>query len=213
MATWTTSGTSNVTGAIWLTWAGSTATSCTTSTDFIWGDWCSTSSSTTATIITNQVLTWNNWNQVVRQVRTATPEQAAAHLQRIEESRRRQAEIDRERTKASQRAERLLLELLDENQAKDYRDRKKFRVIGSDGETYEIDARQAHGNIDRIGKNGRAIENYCVPLSDCDCPTPDHIVAQLLALKANIDHLLEKANRMEIMADGTRRMLPRRQRA
>jgi hypothetical protein len=204
--------TANTVKVIWTAWNATGSATTTSSTGDCWYVWNDTGSNT-ATVNTNTTLTWSNWNAVNRAVRTATPEQAAEQIRRIEESRRRQDEINRERTAAAQRAERLLLELLDEKQTKEYRANKKFRVIGADGETYEIDAEHAHGNIKKLNDKGKAIESYCVPLSDYECPTPDHIVAQLLALKANIDHLLEKANRMEILADGTRRVLPRRQRA
>ena len=83
-----------------------------------------------------------------------------------------------------------------------------FHVVAANGERYQVDAKEAHGNLKRIDANGKAVESHCVPLGD-SCPTADHVVAQLLALRFNIDHLLAKANRQLILPDGSRRMIPR----
>lgn len=220
----TTGSITDVTDGVWKVWDGNTATSWASSTacntDAAWGYWVEDYGLDNCTVYrAANDNTWNGWvvtraggiaTRVEQPVRTAA--EIAAHDAQVAESRRKQEEIQRKRTAAAQRAERLLLELLDEEQTKQYRKNKKFRVVGQDGMSYEVDAQHAHGNIKKLGDDGKFVESYCVPLSqeyqDC-CPTADHVVAQLLALRHNIDHLLAKANRTQILPNGDRRVLPR----
>lgn len=234
---WTSSGTvtgtlTDCTDGVWVPWTttyGTTASNTTVTSHANNACWATWNDNDTffndCTVHRDTQTAWVRWTEVrgvgattVARVRAntapavRTAEEVAAWERQVAESRRKQEEYARKATKAKQRAERLLLELLDPEQTKQYRKDKRFHVIAANGERYEVDGNHAHGNIHRVDEKGKYVEKLCVPLSQEfseSYPTADHIVAQLLALRFNIDHMLQKANRSLILPNGDRRMLPR----
>jgi len=89
---------------------------------------------------------------------------------------------------AYERAEALLLEHLDEGQARDWKNDSSFDVIAQDGGTYKVDA-QAQSVTNYA--NGVW---YCLQPYDSMIPSPDVALAQKLWLEADEAGFLKAAN-------------------
>lgn len=121
----------------------------------------------------------------------------------LEETRRRDAEYRAEmvrrgearvaaRHEAFRRAEALLLEWLDEQQRADYAEHKVIRVTSNLGNLYEVDCRGSiAGNIYLV-EDGWRVRVSCVHIQGY--PSPDAWLAQVLALEADEESLMQIAN-------------------
>lgn len=191
-----TGGMARVGDVIWFT-----NTTATTATDQ-WFD----VSSTTGTVSMYYDSAWQSWVADIRADRTGVTEAAhglfgngvggviaeqrdaaLAALQRREP--RAQAYFD-ERASAQARAEELLLQCLTPAQRELYRRESVIQVVGGKtGLLYTIDARHFQRNIMRA--DGR---NFCAHPPVRDMPLADIILIQKLAIQANEEHFLERAN-------------------
>jgi len=109
----------------------------------------------------------------------------------VEAARREEERKQSMRQEAKQRAEELLLGNLTQEQRDSWRQFKRFRVIGQDGETYELDCTRQHQNIRRIA-NGRPVEEFCIYLPGV--PIGDNHLAQKFMLECDIRELKRIAN-------------------
>lgn len=103
---------------------------------------------------------------------------------------------DEERSKARERAKRLLVSSLDDTQRQELAELGAFRVLGQDGQTYVIYA-HTHGNVyQEIEK--RFVTNFChVPLLE-GLPVYDQMLAQKLLIESDLTTFLSDAIATEI---------------
>lgn len=84
-------------------------------------------------------------------------------------------------------AERRFLSFLTSDQRRMYRDYNKIHIIGQDGNKYLLKCSKHHANIYLL-VNGKKVNKWCVYV-DHDVPWCDNLLAQKLALEANIEFL------------------------
>jgi hypothetical protein len=112
------------------------------------------------------------------------------------ESNWRAAEQDRVRYAAEARATALLLSVLPEDQKEPYRLTGVFEIIGSRGGRYRI-RRGVAGNIDWLDEHGNRGGSLCChpPMHGANwVPTPDVMLAQMLALQCDEADFVRVAN-------------------
>ncbi len=90
-----------------------------------------------------------------------------------------------------ERAKRLLIANLDEEQRQEFEARQQFFVRAMDGRLYRVNT-QDHANIDLI-EEGRPTVNFCIVSSEY-VPIYDQMLAQKLMLETDIGKLTEIAN-------------------
>jgi hypothetical protein len=199
--------------AYWCTEGGTYTTSSTASTTTAWSSWCDYSTAATTTAASGDV--WITWNTsgtnasattMPVSVRRAaiperTPEQIAADQAA---QRRREAEWKAERDKreaeakaAEARATKLLKENLDDEQRKELASHKRFHVVGSDGERYEVDCTKRQHNVFAV-KDGKRVREFCA-VQTGDTPLQDHLLAQKLMLEADADAFKRVANKWDLV--------------
>lgn len=158
-------------------WVSDSPTSSATS---AWGIWTGECVSTTSCTLSN-----GNW------VQWSLPAQASPAPQ--------QRESDRLTTAAMQRAERLLEELLTNEQVEQYRKLKKFHVISESGIRYEVNCQRRQHNIYDLDSRGNRVVEHCI-YQEGDLPLPDNIAAQLLLLQTNEQEFRRIANQTRMQA-------------
>jgi len=144
--------------------------------------------------------TWQTWNEnwqptaapVVHIPRyRETEEQRRERLRREEEAKQLAAAEAEIRKKANERAEKLLLSVLDDQQRRDWVASGLFYVHVGDRK-YQI-RRGQHGNISLVDKENRELERFCV-LAQGNVPDADNALAQMFMLKHDEAHIIGKAN-------------------
>lgn len=198
--------------AIWCDWCDSTtSTSCTTGS--AWHYWTDGTSSTCTSTNTASTIAWRAWSACSAAATTPeyqpyrapelTPEERAKRA----EERERQAEAARvaaekaarEAELAKAKAEKLLHELLDAEQKKQYAESKTFDVIGADSERYRVRDGWA-GHVERI-KDGKPIERFCIHPRERVPEADNQLIAKLMLETdpagfrkiANVTRLLQPA--------------------
>lgn len=115
----------------------------------------------------------------------------------VETAREYAEKVEREKREAEERAEKLLVENLDEEQRQAYRDRKVVPIATARAK-YLIKKGKV-GNVVRLNDQGREAERFCVhPITDM--PDQDVMLAQLLWLRWCEDDFLRVANRIPLAA-------------
>ena len=198
------SNTNSTAGVVWTTWCDSTTT--TTSSD-CWGEWCDSGTSTTAATATAVWRVWATGSTSTGEITVRVPvyqapqptqEQLDDSRRRTEEAERRCAEERKKREAAEKKAEELLLANLAKEQQKQYKAERKFRVLGSDGASFEIAYGRA-GNIREINKDGKPVNRFCIHPKEL-VPDQDTMLAQKLMLETDADTFRKIANRTPIHA-------------
>lgn len=178
-------------------WQGTSAT-----TNEAWPTWVSTTASTATTI-------WCAWQDEdsrwprARQVQPVreTPEQKAAReqqLRRYEEERRKRERLARQ---AQDRAERLLVAHLDDDQRKEYEAHRRFHVVGADGKRYEVDAQRRMHNVYELNAKGERTLEHCI-YARGDVPLADNALAQKLMLETDVSAFVRIANQTRLRRAG-----------
>ena len=98
---------------------------------------------------------------------------------------------ERLRKAAEDRAERLLLSVLSDEQRRDWTASGHFFLHVGDRK-YRI-GRTRHGGLSLVDGNNQEIENLCVQVRD-DVPAADNALAQLFLLKHDEEHIVRTAN-------------------
>jgi hypothetical protein len=103
-------------------------------------------------------------------------------------------------------AERLLLSYLNPVQARDYRERRRFGVTGSNGGCYIINCNGISGNVIQVHPGGRKLRGdsqacevmrccaYPDPTEDGPLPSPDIWLAQMLEIRCSELNFLKIAS-------------------
>lgn len=157
---------------------------------------------TTSSSITNQVYyLWtimpNGTSQVVQQQWSYQPYQPTEEqLRQAAEQRARlaeeQAERDRLRAEAAERARDLLLAHLTPEQRHEYETLQAFRLIVGE-KTYRI-RRGIAGNVDLLGADGEPDAQFCIHPRE-DVPAEDNMLAQKLLLENDEPSFVRIANK------------------
>jgi hypothetical protein len=175
-------------GTVWADWVTSaSATTCTvqSSTGDVWTGWLNcTTSSTTST-----AYDWTAWNAPLQLTQAQKDAQKAERLKREEDAKKRAEE----RVAARERAKRLLLESLDEEQKKQYAKDKFFYVLSEKGDRRYRIKQGSHGNVELVNPEGRVVHRYCAAPTG-RVPEEDAMLAQKLFLELNEQDFLKVAN-------------------
>lgn len=86
--------------------------------------------------------------------------------------------------KARRAAERLLFAHLTEEQKAMYRRLRRFRVVGSDGEVYEVDATKRQHNVFLLDQQNRRTQEFCI-YQGGRTPLADNHLGQKLLVEAD----------------------------
>lgn len=137
------------TAAVWYEWTCGNATETSSDTSCVWCDWCnSTATTSTASVTVGVWRTWSSTTDCAYRFTPATapqpltPEERARlaeeQAKRAEAARLASEEARRKAELAQARAEKLLHELLDAEQKRQYAADKSFEMVGADNERYRI---------------------------------------------------------------------------
>jgi hypothetical protein len=121
-----------------------------------------------------------------------TPEERAAFDRQQEELRQRERARRAERNAATARAEELLLMMLDEVQAAQYRMARTFDLVGSLGGRYRIHP-GTMGNVDALDADGEWVGALCAHPTG-GLPLPDVALAQMLHITTDERDFVATAN-------------------
>lgn len=178
---------------VWVQWVGS-ATNIVTYTN-------AASGSVTDTV-------YSVWAQQVDLSKLSKEQRQALQLQQEQQEAARRVEREaneriyaaqRERFAAArERATRLLMQHLSEDQIAMWNARSCIHVRSQSGRLFEIKRGRAH-NIFELNAQGKRIREYCVHVST-NCPDEDNVLAQKLALELNEAALFKVANKWELAA-------------
>lgn len=182
----------------WVYWNSSSSTAATVTAN-TWNAWTSTASNSTTTASGTTAVIWTDWNTTAtaRPVGKYTPpplseeEKERIRIQQ-EELARRQAESEKARKEADERAEKLLKRHLTRTQLRQYRRDRSFCMRGRDGHEYRI-RRAWAGHIERLGEGGKAIERFCIHPT-FEVPLPDNQLVAKLMLETNPEEVRRIAN-------------------
>lgn len=197
----------NSTASTWNTWVstGSTTVNYTLQ-DPIWNQWTATGSTNA---IYNQGPVWNQWNVVAERAqdmaRAMEVQQARIQAMREQVSRdrliqQRARELDaKKRAEAEERAEELLPLVLTVEEMAQYEQEGQVWIRGSAGGYYVVMMeRTVHGNVYTSDEHGCRLMSLCAAPQMYDgnasLPLMDGWVGQILAIKNQEEHYLERAN-------------------
>jgi len=162
--------------------------------------------------VSTTINTWVSWNYHQEMAATITngvvstapiPESALQRLREEAENAKRQREIEQQRIReenfritadrirAKEKAEKLLQSALTPNQQEDLKVKGFFHCRSKIGRIYRI-YRGSHGNVIRMGDNGKEIERLCV--QPAYVPEGDCMLAQKLHIEHNEDEFRRTAN-------------------
>lgn len=128
-------------------------------------------------------------------MRRPEPHRAPPISQHEQDLRRIAEERAANRKAADDRALRLLLTHLDEEQKKDFEATGGFVVIGQSGRPYRINCSGISGNIQVLSRRTRSVQaRLCAHMSS-ELPAADHYLAQKTMLELAEDDFLRIANR------------------
>lgn len=199
----------------WAQWVSITATSNGTTTGDIWYDWNRQHTYASTAITTNTVTIWRDWvdqspqrrgvihTGLGRQVPAETPEQRRVREEQEAQYRREreaanaryyeeQRAAENRRKEADDRAMKLLVSMLNDQQKDDLKKYNHFFVEAPSGRLYRIDY-GTHGNVkvvDRISK--RIIERLCIQPNGV--PRGDANLMQKLMIETAEDVFRSHAN-------------------
>lgn len=205
-----------INGRIWRSWAESFSSSttngcisvnCTAANSHdvhgaVWRQWVTQSTSSTTSDLSNAV--WETWvaihnanimannSAVFVRPHAETPEQIRARVAAAEQRLVARKAEDLARTKAQEKAHKLLIEHLTPKQEETLRMHGYFDVdLGE--RVYRIRKGGHGGWVERM-QGQKATDGYCIYVTG-DCPPEDHMLAQKLMLEANEQEFLRIANR------------------
>ena len=192
---------SSDTTACWYEWCGTgTAATSTSDTDTTWVKWNTGTATSTST--GECLIEWNRGyargTYAVQKPREKTQEEIAAQKKAEAEYQERMRKEAEERKAAEVRAAELLSQHLDDEQADSLAKSKRFHVVGSDGERYEIYCTKRQHNVFALDAEGKRKREYCIVQTG---PTPlsDHLLSQKLLLEADAERFKKIANKWDLV--------------
>jgi hypothetical protein len=184
----------NSTYYIWQKWTDTYTTTTTSSTETVWSTWASNTTTSTIDV-------WTEWNGTASSVvytrnrepyrppPPRAPESPAVIKQRQEAI---AAAVLAKRI-AEQRAEELLLRVLDQRQKEDFKKHGHFFVFGKNRTRYRIRKGRV-GNVDVVNRSGIIDHRLCFHPNDHEMPDIDVMLAQKLHLEHDEAGCLRIAN-------------------
>lgn len=180
----------------WITTNGTATTAFTDNTDSgtsIWTTWTSTGTTTHGVRLTKLAIAETEEEKQARLERER--QEQAERRQRAERERARiqaeEAEMQRKKDIANQRARELLLTLLNQRQSKEYKDHGWFEVLHK-GKRYRI---QERTRVQEYSKEGAYQGEWCVWLREnYEYPPIDAMIAQKLTLEGDPARFFQTAN-------------------
>jgi hypothetical protein len=184
----------------WPFWTTATNTNVLTATtsSATWTYWTTTTGTATSAATSYQTASsvWTGWNNVTTAAPTTVRVRRVAP-QFTEEQLEAQRVANEAAAAASERADRLLQEILDDEQKAEWQRSRRFTVRVGDGKKGFRTFRVSHGkvgNITEVNEHGRPLAKYCVHLYGPE-PPEDTLVAQKLLLETDIKEFERLANR------------------
>jgi hypothetical protein len=180
----------------------STGTSDTTT----WSTWTGTSTASATTTYAD--VTWNEWQPATEQPQPvqmpqrsyqqayqgvyAPPPMSAQDIERALEAGCQEVLARKAaKKKAEKKAEKLLLESLNKEQKKHWKERQEFVVLSQSGRKFRIVAGRTK-NVHEIDEHGNRLTDFCIVANDV--PVPDQLLAQKLLLEHAEAEFLRLAN-------------------
>lgn len=173
----------------------------------IWLKWNECSSTATTATTYMSPATWRYWNNSAFSNSYAMPtplteeqraeQRAAAERRRVEQAAATAKRVEEERF-AKERAEKLLLEHLSEEQRKEWVTSRQFHLHSQSGRRYCIKAGRQH-NVFEVDANGRRLKELCGHVRDV-VPNEDNVLAQKLALELMEADFLKTCNIWDLTA-------------
>lgn len=213
------------TGLVWKVWIASNSSGVSNTVPFIWNNRNYQTTADTAYSPSNVV--WGKWqgtgddmidcwnrrtcssiNKFCSSVSVfqTPPETAEEWGDRLVEAAERQARKfateKKQREDALQRAQELLLSLLDEEQAKMFMEKRQFHVVSQEGNRYEIDCTRREHNVFEL-QGTKRVREYCI-VQTGSTPLFDSILAQKLMLEMDEKSFHRIANRWNLNQAGDR---------
>ncbi len=193
--------------AAWIRWNCGTKTS--TASCYAWEQWnddCTEASVAYSTEITSTAsIVWKVWaqtastkiaqrfEQAVYRAPELTAEQKAEQIRQQKAAAQQREKEAAQRLKAAERSIALLKSLLTPEQTAEYEKKKRFFVIGSDGNRYEVDCSQPHRNVYEVDETGKRKRGYCANATG-NVPVADNHAAQKLAIETDVVAFKKVAN-------------------
>lgn len=180
----------SATSTVWVSWIDSTVTNCnyTGATNIIWSSWINLTHEQQAEVLRHQA--------AMAAQRQANLETDLTDRQWLERRRQRQANLETERkySEAEERARVLLREHLTDRQ-REALDRHGWFLVegGKSKKEYRVRGSSCAGNITEL-REGREVSRLCVH-SDYSIPLSDQLLTQLLHLRHDEEHMMQRANR------------------
>lgn len=207
--TWCSATTVQVTSnAAWVSWAGipsgatmqQTTTSANTAgtSNAAWVQWVSpvvgTGSQLTATVWAGWVQATSAYNPLAQGAYTPPTQEQIAEQERIN-ALAVEAAAKREETQkqAKERALKLLMDNLTEQQIKNFEENRCIDIEGKSGDRYKISVGRTR-NIQVFGKDGQTKYHLCAH-PDLNVPDEDTVLAQKLMIQTDEEAFLRIANR------------------
>ena len=196
--------TTSTTSATWDTWCTGSTVTASTSTSYVWGEWCDDTSTTGATtgFTTSTNLSGDTWIQWVNTtsgvIRVDQNGNVSDEFREMveREAEQRQAERLEHAKLHNQRkakATRLLRNSLTRKQKKDFDKRKYFYVRGNvSGNLYKIKHGRTH-NVEMLDKFKNMKQRLCAH-PGIYCPDEDTMLSQKIMLENMEDNFREIAN-------------------
>jgi len=195
MVNWISGGSSGGTSSTFTNTCPNTSSSIFPSTTLIWNTW--TTSNTSTSTCGNTI--WSNWIVVDDpQITPAVPYQPS---EQELAARRVAADVAVKRKDANAKAMAILNENLTELQRAALKKHGWFLVEGGKSKKlYRIKSHSYAGNVRELCAEGkRELVQYCCH-ADGSIPIGDQLLTQLLALRHDEDHFLQRANRIALVA-------------
>jgi hypothetical protein len=186
----------------WYTWTSAISNGSTTSTgyvllnDVVWHNWTADTNSTTSSNIV-----WRNWTQ---QTGTIFVPQNSSQVQLVDcsfthpspEDRRRHRRLQgirqARRLSANHKARALLHSVLSAEQRAQLEAQREFVVCGRGGRRFRVKADHRVHNVFELDEHDRSIREFCIYAPNV--PQDDHLAAQVLMLKTDIEEFERGAN-------------------
>lgn len=138
----------------------------------------------------------NNPYIIIQELCPESAEQKQARI--IQEKKKKQITIAAEKKKKEARkaAERLLLQVLDRQQRKEYRKLNAFYVTAPSGLRYRIECDKRHQNIFELDNQGNKVRELCIYTPKV--PQGDNLASQKLLIENDEEKLRKIANIREL---------------
>jgi len=191
----TTDTTTSTTNAVWSTWVYDTNPTASSGTGCVWNVWVGSSATPIMYDITPYVVSAQL--ELTQEDLDAMEEARVRARREHEEMRARIAQRAKEQAEADAKAEELLLSLLNEEQCKEYSEKKQIPIFCGGEHPAFILTKERSYNVVELDARGKRIKRHCV--QTVGVPLADQLAAQFLYIASgHYQELLAVANHQEL---------------